>query len=299
VPEDQEIFKKPPFDLDQLIGLLQQRGLNIGDIETAKHYLQFIGYYRLSAYFLAFEKATNTTLPHQFKQSVSFDDILNLYIFDRKLRLLVLDAVERIEVAIKASISNTMSHKDDAHWFMKENNFKSDFNHQELIKKLKSDVDQNKREEFISHYRNKYCSPELPPSWMIFEILSFGSISHIFKNLELQNKKKVAKLFDLDEKVLESWFHSTSYFRNLCAHHSRIWNRKFTITPKKAKAYKDHLDKNDKLYAQLVIIQVFMQKITIDSHWSQNLKKLIQEYPTISVENMGFLENWDTLELWK
>jgi abortive infection bacteriophage resistance protein len=100
VSETKEVFNKPPLDLDPLIELLKKRGLNIDNIETAKYYLKFIGYYRLSAYFLSFQDATNSNSHHQFKQGTTFDDVLNLYIFDRKLRLLVLDAIERIEVAM-------------------------------------------------------------------------------------------------------------------------------------------------------------------------------------------------------
>ena len=286
--EIKEVFNKPPFDIDQLTKLLQNRGLKIDNVQIAKYYLQFIGYYRLSAYFLSFQDASNSDSHHQFKQNTTFEDILNLYIFDRKLRLLVLDAIERIEVAIKASISNTMSQDSNAHWFMEKNNFETNFKHQEFIDKLKKDVEQNKREEFISHYRNKYNSPELPPSWMVFEILSFGTVSFIFKELELPSRKKISKLFDLDEKIMSSWSHSISYFRNLCAHHCRIWDRTFTIKPKKAKAYREYLVENNKLYAQLVIIQILMQKITIDSHWSDNLKILIQEYSSIPLKDMGF-----------
>ena len=134
---------------------------------------------------------------------------------------------------------------------------------------------------------------------MVFEILSFGTVSFIFKNLDLQSKKETAKLFDLDEKIISSWLHSMSYFRNLCAHHCRIWDRTFTIKPKKAKTYKQYLIQNDKLYAQLVIIQVLMQKITIDSHWSNNLKTLIQEYSSIPIQDMGFPKDWGNSNLWK
>lgn len=297
--ERKEVFDKPPLDLDQLVELLKKRGLNIDDVTIVKYYLQFIGYYRLSAYFLSFQDGSNSNSRHQFQQNTTFTQILDLYIFDRKLRLLVLDAIERIEVAIKASISNTMSQKSNAHWFMDKNNFQTDFNHQDFIEKLKKDIEQNKREEFINHYRNKYHSPELPPSWMTFEILSFGKVSFIFKKLELQSRKEIAKLFGLDEKIMSSWLHSISYFRNLCAHHCRIWDRTFTIKPKQAKAYKEYLTQNNKLYAQLAIIQILMQKITIDSHWSDNLKTLIQEYTSIPIQDMGFPQNWDNSTLWK
>ena len=76
----------------------QDRGLIIPDLARADRYLSFIGYYRLSAYTIPFQHivATPSTVLHQFKTNTTFDDVLNLYIFDRELRLLVMDAIERM-----------------------------------------------------------------------------------------------------------------------------------------------------------------------------------------------------------
>ena len=88
-------FTKPARTWDEQIDLLRSRGLHIPDREQARHYLSHINYYRLTGYRLPFEADGST---RRVKAQTSFDDVLNLYIFDREFRLLLLDAIERIEV---------------------------------------------------------------------------------------------------------------------------------------------------------------------------------------------------------
>lgn len=111
-------FTKPAIDIDAQIALLRARGLTITDEARARHYLSLIGYYRLSGYALVFQVNYNADGSHLFHPSANLGDILDLYIFDRKLRLAVLDALERIEVAIRASLSHEMSMIHGTHWFM-------------------------------------------------------------------------------------------------------------------------------------------------------------------------------------
>jgi abortive infection bacteriophage resistance protein len=104
-------FDKPAYTPDQHIELLESRGMTLVDHDRAKRYLTTIGYYRLSAYFLPFLAEKD-----QFKTDVKFSDILDLYIFDRKLRLHVMDALERIEVAIQSSKSFSFNTNDFSGW---------------------------------------------------------------------------------------------------------------------------------------------------------------------------------------
>lgn len=115
-------FNKPAYTTDQHINLLEIRGLTFPDYERAKRYLMTIGYYRLSAYFLPFQEDKN-----KFKSGATFSDILNLYIFDRKLRVHVMDALERIEVAIRSVLSDTLCNRYDPHWYMNEEVFSTSF----------------------------------------------------------------------------------------------------------------------------------------------------------------------------
>jgi hypothetical protein len=111
-------FTKPAIDLDTQIALLRSRGLLVPDEARAKHYLRFVGYYRLAGYSLPFQVNYNADGSHRFLDGVSFDDVLDLYVFDRKLRLAVTDALERIEVAFRAELSQSMSERHGPHWYM-------------------------------------------------------------------------------------------------------------------------------------------------------------------------------------
>ncbi|MBC2710151.1 MAG: Abi family protein [Desulfosarcina sp.] len=107
-------YAKPALNLQRQLCLLQNNGLIVPNPDRALHYLRFIGYYRPSRYFPPFQKNTD----NQFNKDASFDHILNLYIFDRQLHLLVMDTVERVEVAVRTSISNTMSEQHGPHWYL-------------------------------------------------------------------------------------------------------------------------------------------------------------------------------------
>ena len=98
-------YDKPALDENELIERYIERGLIIADRNRAARYLRHIGYYRLSPYTIPFQ-ADRTT--HSFSPGTTFDDILYIYVFDRQLRLLTIDAIERVEVGVRAAVSNTL-----------------------------------------------------------------------------------------------------------------------------------------------------------------------------------------------
>jgi abortive infection bacteriophage resistance protein len=154
-------FSKPPISIQDQLVLLQSRGLLIPNPAKAAKYLSHISYYRLSAYGRSFQE-TNTA-NHQFSPGVAFDDILNLYLFDRELRLLLFDAIERTEVAFRTQLVNQFSIVFNAHWFENSTLFSNTNNHTIDLKTLDSEINRSK-EEFVTHYKNKYSNPVRPPS---------------------------------------------------------------------------------------------------------------------------------------
>lgn len=210
------MFTKPAIDIDAQIALLHSRGLVVPDEVRARHYVRFIGYFRLSGYALTFQVNQNADGAHRFHPGTSFDDILDLYIFDRKLRLAALDALERIEVAFRATLSHEMSTRHGTHWFMDAKHFVPSYDHANFLGHVKKEIGHDPtrahaRQIFIQHYYDKYGTPELPPSWMVFEVLSFGSVSQVFKKLKRESQKPIASVFGLDGGVLASWLHAISY----------------------------------------------------------------------------------------
>jgi abortive infection bacteriophage resistance protein len=306
-------FNKPPIDLQQQLQKWIARGLTVNDPGKALHYLRFIGYYRFSAYALPFQQlniAPVSTVPDKpFRAGTSFDNILDLYVFDRELRLLVMDAVERIEVAVRTCILNEMCMKYGSHWFMDVGNFSGKFRHADFLAKLEHELDipsggaapsRAHHETFINHYYQAYADPYLPPAWMVAETMPLGTWSLIFAELrQSADKNAIAAHFQTDAYILRNWLHSLTYLRNLCAHHSRLWNRQFVIKPMIARKHAGFLKSNDRFYAMAVILNELMKIIAPGTNWAQRLAGHLRAYPAVDTRAMGFPADWETLLFWK
>jgi abortive infection bacteriophage resistance protein len=296
-------FNKPPLSLPDQPNLLISRGLTVNDAAAATHYLTHIGYYRLSGYALPLQIGGAGPARHNFKPGVTFDDILDRYVFDRKLRLLIMDAVERIEISVRAAMSNAIAARHGAHWYLKSNLFSAKFDHGRFIADIKQQIghapaNNRRRDIYIEHYYQTYSTPELPPSWMVFESVSFGTISVAYKNLAPPEFVAVCGSYGLPHQVLISWLHSITYIRNICAHHSRLWNRECRIKPLIARAFKADLTPNERVYAQLVVMQIMLAKIAPGNHWAQKLRDLLAEHSTVPLVSMGFPADWASRKVW-
>ncbi|HSX20769.1 MAG TPA: Abi family protein, partial [Gammaproteobacteria bacterium] len=266
---DKQKFLKPPIDVLQQIDLLKQRNLSVHNLPFLKHSLSTVGYYRLTGYCKIFQDDD-----HIFKPNTTFQHIWELYSFDQELRILVINAIAKIEVALRASITNVMSMQFDSHWYLNSKLFKNEYLHNLLMQKIIK-ICQEPKEVFLLHYFEKYVD-EYPPSWMIFECISFGTLSKAFRSLRnMQHKRKISEVFGYHSTLIESWLESLCYNRNLCAHHSRLWNRWFTMTPqiphKLSTFTKFNTRIANKFYAQALIITLLLKNICPDYNWSQEL----------------------------
>lgn len=296
-------FSKQAIDLTTQLVLLQQRGMLIEDQARAEHYLRFIGYYRLSGYWFPFQYRDGSADHDSFRPGTNFETILDRYVFDRRLRLLIMDAVERIEVAARTTISNTLSERVGPHWYLDPAQFNPAFKHADFIRRVRRDIGicpstPHKQPEFIRHYLQKYDQPPEPPSWMIFEQLPFGTVSIVFKNLIESDKKLISKDFDLPRDRLQSWLHASSHLRNLCAHHSRVWNREYGVTPSVPRRERGHIIQRKRFYNHAVAIQTLLKRISGDSHWADRLQNLLVNHPNIPIDSMGFPDNWSANRVW-
>ena len=302
-------FAKPALTVPQQVLKLRSRGLQIDDVQEAEHYLRYIGYYRLSAYALPLQQGNVPDKP--FKKGATFRNLLDLYRFDRELRLLVIDAVERIEVAARSLIVNEMSIRHGPHWFMDAVHFNPAsprFKHHELLNRIDKEFTipaggnnpaRPHHEVFINHYFTKYTTPYLPPAWLVAETLTLGTWSQIFENLRVSGERKaIAVHFGVDEQILRIWLHALTYLRNLCAHHARLWNRQTVIKIQIAKKHQSFLKVNDRFYAFAVIIHDLMQRIAPQTGWHQRLEKLLMDHPFVDPAAMGYPNNWQTEHFW-
>jgi abortive infection bacteriophage resistance protein len=307
-------FTKPAETIDEQITRLVERGLIIEDEQQARHYLANISYFRLSAYARPFY--TPNLPEHQFLPETRFKDILRLYVFDRELRLLLLDAIERIEVALRAQLTNTLAEHHDPHGYLNAQIFDDRYDHQWLLNKLTKEGNQRVVESYLEHYLNKYTSaPIQPPIWMAVELLTFKEISTLFSHLkDPKDTQRIEAHFGWKFPLLKSWFRSLSDLRNLCAHHARVWNREFGSRPEIPKKIRQlwpnvpdsiavgevqTLNPRRRLYLQIVVIEALMKAINPESGWSIRLMQLIERYPSVSLTHMGFVPGWQNEPFWQ
>jgi len=292
-------FTKPTLSYDDQISLLKERGLIITDHSKAISYLKEIAYYRLSAYYIPYEKER-----HLFQTGTSFEQITTLYEFDCKVRQILDNALERIELFLRSQISNTLAMSNDP--FAHENIklFSSPSEHRRWINKVHEDT-ANSKEIFIRHYKTKYDNFPTIPIWMVIEIISLGSLSYLYKNLHKDQQQKISKEIDLTYLVLEKWLHFFTYVRNICAHHARLWNRTMAISPIIPKSFPPEWARirNDKLAFAIIVINFLLRKMPngeiYSAEWKRELHHLFLSPPSVPhfYESVGFTSREHFLQI--
>lgn len=313
-------YTKQPLTIQEQIEKLRNRGLNFSDEQLAKEYLANISYYRLRAYTYPFQNNRTLEADHRFlSNDYNFSDFIDLYCFDRRLRSVVFNAIEKIEVAVRTRIVQTYSEVYGSHWFAQRDLYKDiptidrQGNSTTAFDLLMDDVQHEihrSNEDFIKHYHSKYDNPKLPPAWMTLEVLSLSTLSKMYALLQKSPEKmKIANDFGLfDERILGNWLHAISVWRNCCAHHSRVWNRRCIINvmvPKKThypfmtKKEKSLLRVN-KIFTVLCCIKYISNIISPDSSLKKNILSIIGcGGNLLSLKDMGFPRDWKHIDVWK
>ena len=222
-------FTKRFESSENLVDLLESRGLHICDRNKAIQYLDNIGYYRLSAYMYPLLKMPKTA--HLYKEGSTFKKVMMLYRFDKKLRLLMFNEIEKIEIAIRRAVMQiTADMTGNPFWLTDSSYFLDSSRFNETMRAISKEYSKSK-EEFILHFKRTYSEP-YPPSWILGELLTIGNVNAIYRNIK-QNRirKRIAKRFGLPINVFESWLTVIAVTRNACGHHSRVWNKQNAIQP--------------------------------------------------------------------
>ncbi len=295
---DLPLYNKPQISVSQQIDLLKEDGLSFKDESKAKHILAHISLFRLKSYLMPFRVAGQ----RKFKEQSYFEDAYSLYKFDSELRKLICSELEKIEVSIRTQLSLIIGEDSGIYWFEDSKNFRNSSRHTGLLSNLKSELHRSDDEAIVG-FQKKYGNT-FPPSWMTFEISSFGTLSMMYRYLRAgKARRQVARFYGVSDTVMESWLHAIVYVRNICAHHSRLWNRKLSINPKVPR----HtllpfiaIPKDTKrVYYILSIILYFLQTVNPQNTFASRFRQLLEKYPNVDTKPMGFPENWNDELLWK
>ena len=295
-------YNKQPTDITTQLAMLKHRGLIVSDEDMAIKQLASISYFRLASYWKLYETDTVT---HQFINGTRLEDVVSLYNFDKELRTIIFTAIQDIEVALRTRIIHFFSLEHGAFWFMDATKFNNLSIFNACLENIQNELSRS-REEFLQEHFARYDSPSMPPVWKTLEVVSFGNLSKLYANMKDNDvKKKVAKSMGLPKyEYMESWMRSITVLRNCCAHHGRIWNRRYPTMPQMPArlplAWADTSRVRPmKLYAQLCVILYLEQSIVPNSNIKDKLLKLLADYPQVSVRRMGFPNGWENEPLWQ
>ena len=294
-------FAKPWVSYTDQVQLLQQRGLLVADPQAAELFLSHLNYYRFSGYCLAFESQR-----HTFNGVATFEDVVAAYHFDLTLRDLLTEALEVVEVDLRAAIAHDFGKQHGAFGHTDPTPFFQHFQHIEWLDGLRREADRS-NELFVKHFRQTYSEfPDLPV-WIVTEVMSFGTLSHMYKGMVRADQRSVANRYGIQASILQSWMHHCVYVRNLCAHHSRLWDRVWSIKPAFPPIndwQPPLLPSNHHLFSTLLLLRRFMFRIpavqAFSEQWKQRVEQHISQPPSAPNPQgrMGLTNLWMQHPVW-
>ncbi|SPT55641.1 Abi family protein [Schaalia odontolytica] len=309
---------KDPTTIDEQIRILSERGMHV-DIDLAQQWLRSVSYYRLSGYWYPYREQLQSAprtpaRADTFVPGSTFSEVADLYEFDRKLRTLVHDGIERIEIALRTRVGEwIVTHGPLAH--QEKNLFRPDFDHKTWLKTARRRIQRAEgNNAAIRHYTDKY---EGYPFWVLAETLDFADISKLYAGLPINAQHEISRSFGFiveptalkgkhrkkyyTRDPLARWCEQLTVVRNVCAHHGRLFNR--NLLPVSTVAFRtiDRLSplpegQSDKVFGALLVMGFMLHNISPGTSWARKLSNLVHDdYDQLtlrSVNEMGFSPDW-------
>lgn len=304
---------KTPYTIADQITLLKQRGMLFNDEQSAHHFLENISYYRLKGYWWDMQDDVTT---HTFKPNTYFEDIIDRYNFDRRLRLILFDAIERIEIALRTKMIYHLSIAYGSLWYLDSNLFEatplpSDPTttiHQNTIIELNKEFKRS-QEIFINDHRRRYPNQDAD-AWKILEVASMGTLSKLYKNIkhQLPEKATIAQEMGLNlHSELSSWLEAITYVRNIIAHHSRLWSRTMVKIPivNLNNPKSDWLNnpllpvQNKKPFLIITSMIYLCNEVTPNHQIKSKILNLFASNSSLPIYKLGFFNNWERQPIWQ
>ena len=240
---------------------------------------------------------------HRYKPDATFSQVMMLYRFDKKLRLLIFNEIEKIEVAIRSAIVNIgCDMMGNPFWMTDSSNFIDAAKFRHTMELIDAELHRS-REDFIVHFKQTY-SDAYPPAWILAEVLPFGVITNIFSNIKITRiKKGIARRFGLQVAPFESWLTTVTLTRNSCCHHARVWNKQNTIRPMLPNRIAGNWitlpTDTLRIYFDLCIIKYFLNIISPNNDMKTKIDALLADFPDIDTAAMGMPRGWENEPLWQ
>ncbi len=281
---------KKPTTYEEQLKILKSKGLIVEDEKFALKILKELNYYTFTGYLREFKIDEEN-----YEQGTTFEKVYHIIEFDRKLRNILLFAIEPIELLLKSKISYHIAHKYGPLGYLKASNFENGKLQKMIVRNFNRNVNKNKRLNYVAHHINKYDGKF--PIWVAVNLFSFGMISNLYENFKEEDKVVIARTFNTYPDQLESFINCIVSLRNVVAHYMRLYNTNLNKTP--LMCTKNH--KEYKITNKVFDVIYIMKFLSLNKQdWNENvvdsLKKLFEEYKKyINYDRIGFPEHWYSL----
>jgi len=282
---------KLPITFDAQLDKLKRRGCIVTDEIFARMKLEQINYYRLTAYFLPFLQDDGT-----YKLDTSFDTVYRIYEFDRRLRGLILSAVEEIELMLRTQLAYYHAHKYGPLGYLDAASFKPYRYHARMLEHVERAIENNSTKAFVQHHLQRYESKF--PLWVIIELFTVGELSRFYADMHRADKKSFARsLYHTTDVNVSSWLQCMSNLRNDCAHYARLYDTKFGTVPARPEGFSYRL--RDRVFDYILVLKfLYPDPIQWQNTFMTALSALIEEYrDTIDMRCIGFPHHWEQMLL--
>ncbi|MGV8911715.1 MAG: Abi family protein [Rhodoglobus sp.] len=295
---------KPHKTYAEQLAVLKRRGMSVADDAAALALLQRAGYYTLSGYSHPFRlKTANGERSERFREGTTFESIHALWSFDNRLRAATFASVQTVETHLRALIGYSLGAVDPLiHTKPELLSISRAKDYRVWSAKLKTKIEDS-REDFVIHHRDN--RENVIPVWVAVDVLDWGGLSYLYSFMPIRERESVAARFELSAAQLLSWLRSLNTVRNVCAHHSRFFNRHYAVSPKLTKpsenlALDEISSSKQSTFGMLSLIQHLGAKT--QGHSQRLLPAAMNSFPLESGLNFGALgttEHWRTFQLWK
>jgi len=296
-------YAKPALNFEQQAELLLRRGLQAERSELVQR-LKATSYFRLSGYLYSFRQ----TGTDSFREGTTLESVWKLCLFDQRLRTLLLDAIEAIEVFVRTQLAYHFAH-DHGPFAYHERAHLPDLNRERFInwqRKLDDHTQRSlrSREEFVVHFFDRYGDEHSRlPIWSLVELMDFGSMLTFYRGVSDDINKRIATEVELPDRVLDSWLLALNTVRNRCAHHSRLWNWQLGTPvlfprPRKYPQWRETGISNQQVGIVLTLCRHLLNRISPANRWSQRVFELFETYPHPTLRELGLPDDWRSLPLW-
>jgi len=293
-------YSKPFKTFDEQANLLISRGMS-ADRDVLVSHLKDVGYYRLSGYWHIFKRKDDT-----FTEGTTFARVWDLYTFDRQLKLIVFDAIERVEVYIRTQLAYELAQAGGPFGYLDRKNLPNldEKRYGDLLDRCRNAFSRS-REPFVIHFRDVYGDDhDLPPYWMLVNLMDFGMVFTLYRGAPNSVRKSISAAFSIEPRVMDSWLRTINTTRNICAHHGRLWNRTLGTKPSIPRAKNDlrwhqpYEVRGDKVFVVLTMLSMMLEVVAPDTKWRDRLFRLLDSRTTEDMQRMGFGPGWERCPIW-